>query len=334
MRRAIHIALALAGAAAVILVSLALKDTRDTLSVPGYEAEAPTDTKFARLARWIPAGSEFVVTVDVSRALANPELRERLMALARSRSGVAAELIQALMGNDGAIGLLAAAGKLGEEGETPRAVVIAQGDFNEEVVLPVVRKVMSEGRAGLSSMDVGWTTIYYESDSRAPFGFMILDGSHMAVGDKASLEAFFSTKPAPTEVPSATYDEVLFGYLELSPRIKRSLPMMSALGDTVYFSSLDGAVMTATLPCTSIAGALRTRMFLNGVRSLVMLQQQNNEPLVDILEGISIDGEGDEVFITTKIAPLMNLWTDDLERRLESEWNDLSSSDVHESPVR
>jgi len=328
-RHALRIAFIALGVVALVFLALTLKDTPDLFEKPGYDAEAPTDVKFARLARWIPKGSEFYAVVDVPRALEQPELRNGLIEMVGAHSGVAAELVSALVQNEGVIGLLAVSGTLGEGEEPPRLIVIAQGDFDEEVILPAIRAAMSEGRAGLTARNTEWTTIYYESDSSRPFGFTILDGSHMAVGERDALEDFFLTEPDPPEVMTIASDDVIFGRLSIGPRIQKIVPRMLAVPDAVDFSSAEGLNLTATMSCQDRLKAMSLRMFLEGVRSLVILQNENNAPLVRILQGFSIDSGDNDVYITTEIAPLLDLWDEDL----GYEWDDLARPDVHKPPV-
>jgi hypothetical protein len=329
-KHAFRIAAVVLGIVAITFLALTLKDTRDMFERPGYDAGAPTGVKFARLARWISAGSEFDVTVDVHRALAHSDLRNRLIGIVGNHSGVAAELVAALLENQDAIGLLTVFGTLGEGDIGPRFVVVAQGDFDKEVILPAIRSAMSEGRAGLSAMNTEWSTIYYESDAREPFGFMILDGSHMAVGEKQALQDFFLAEPVPPEATTPIPDDVIFGHLEIGPRIKSVLPQAIPFPKTISFSSREGVMLTAIAPFGDATSAMGARMFIEGIRSLIMIQHENNLPLTNILDGITITTAGSDMLITTKLAPLLELWGSDL----DDERDDLPGPDVDEPPVR
>jgi hypothetical protein len=327
---AIRVATVVLGIVAIGFLALTLKDTRDTSDRKGYEAGAPTGIKFARLARWIPKDSEFDVTVDVHRALAHPELRGRIARIAASHVGVAAELVSALLENQDAIGLLTIFGTLGSRDDKPSFVIVAQGDFDEEVILPAIRSAMSEGRAGLSAMNTEWSTIYYESDVREPFGFVILDGSHMAVGQRSTLEAFYLDEPAPPEATPQMSEDVLFGHLTIGARIRSVLPKNVPFPEAISFASQDGIILTATAPFADELRAMSARMFIEGIRSLITLQHEHNMPLVGILEGITITPAGSDLMITTKLAPLLDLW----ESESDDEGDDSPGPDVDEPPVR
>ncbi len=307
-RNIINIIYIVAIAAVLVIIALLIQDTRQKDLVPRYQAGAPTQAKFTRLARLIPPGTEFDITVDVPRALSNPAMRVRLMEIAQERTGVGAELVAALLDNPGAIGLITVTGTLGDKNNPPKMFVLAQGEFDEDVMLPVIRAAMSAQKSGISARDLDWSTLYYESDKRDPFGFMLLNDEHMAVGPKETLEAFFFEKPEPQEMLIRKSDDVLFGHIQIGRKARDIVPKMIAMPDSLNFSSTDGVMLTAIMPCEDQLKAMNVRMFLEGVRSLMMLQHERNAPLMSILSGITITSEGADVTLTTKLAPFLNLW--------------------------
>ncbi len=306
-RRMIHAAVIIA---VLVALGFLLRDTTDLFRAPHYDAAAPTSVKFVKMLRWIPAGSEFDITVDVQRALGNPMLKERLMELIHGNTGVAAELVSALVSHENSVGMLALAGTLGNKDEEPRVVVLAQGKFDEGVILPAIRSAMVQGRAGLASQDLGWATLFTESDVRDPFGFIILDKHHLAVGTRDSLLAFYGEKPpsAPESIGRLS-DAAVFGHAVIGPRLKGLVPPSVQIPQSVDFSSPDGETLFATLHLSSQDEARSTQMFLEGVRSLIILQQEANLPLVDILKGVTISGLGNDVTISSGLMPLIDLWS-------------------------
>ncbi|MFH1829692.1 MAG: hypothetical protein ABH871_02795 [Pseudomonadota bacterium] len=296
-------------AAALCIIALFLQDTSLRIKKPAYQASASTEIKFTQLSQWIPQDAEFDITVDVPRALANPDLKFRLTEIANGRTGVAAELIDALLNNEGGIGLISVAGILGDKDTASKLMIIAQGQFDEKTMLPSIRAAMSANRAGISARDLKWSTLYYESDNRSPFGFMLLDDKHMAVGERDALEAFFLKKPEASKNIKRMSDDVLFGHIKIGKRVKDLTPKMIVMPDSLDFSSKDGIMLTAHVPCEGQLAAMNVRMFLEGVRSLMMIQQENNAPLISILDKISITSEGKIVAVTTKLAPFLNLWS-------------------------
>ncbi|MFA4874056.1 MAG: hypothetical protein WC956_07110 [bacterium] len=316
-----------------VLAALAffLRDASDIFRAPSYDAAAPTSVKFMKLSRWMPAGSEFDFTVDVPRALANPMLKERLLELIHGKEGVAAELVAALMAHQDAVGLITLVGTLGNKDEQPRFAILAQGKFDQGIILPAIRAAMAAGRSGLTSEDLGWATLFAESDEREPFGFIILDKQHIAVGNRDALVTFYSQRPSPVESIGRLSDAVIFGHAVIGPRLKGLVPQTIQLPESVDFGSADGQTIEAALNLTDQAQAMSMRMFLEGVRSLIMLEQEHNLPLVDILKGISISGNENKVFISSGLLPLADLWGALPES--EEEGNEPAPAHVQQAPV-
>jgi hypothetical protein len=89
-------------------------------------------------------------------------------------------------------------------------------------------------------------------------------------------------------------------------------------------------MLTAIAPFGDANSAMGARMFIEGIRSLIMIQHENNLPLTGILDGITITTAGGDMLITTKLAPLLELWGNDL----DDERDDLPGPDVDQPPVR
>ncbi len=304
------VALSVAASIAVlILLALLLKGT-GYLPRMGYEAHAPTSVKFARLARFIPAGMDFDVTIDVPRALANPSLSERLATLTRERAGVAAELVAALLSHQDALGLITITGTLGSPEKLPAILVIAQGNFDERVILPAVRAAMAAGRAGLASQDLGWATLFTEADVSDPFGFIVLDREHLAVGSRDTLQELYAAPPQQPPAFMRAADSVLFGHVALGDRLKEIMPSTIAVPASADFVSEDGVSVRAWLACPAPQEALDLRIFLEGVRSLLLLQQEESPALTSIIKGFAISGTPEGVLVESPVAPLIDLWVE------------------------
>jgi len=300
------------GALVVILVGILflISDSSHIFKAPGYDATAPTDTKMAQLARWIPAGADFFVAADVPKALANQELAASLTRVAEGRSGVVAYLISALMEEPGSIGLLCVLGRLGEMRSRSEIALLAQGGFDEETLLPAVRSAMSAGHSGVAAQNLEWTTIYTESDSRDPFGFMFLDGTHLAAGDRASLLAMYEKKPEPTKVQMVAKDQTIVGYIAIGERLRRSAPEEMYLPDAAYITSPDGTLVTVRIPCDDDEKAQSVMMLLEGIRSLMTIQQEpkGDGGLGAVLGGMTMKATDGDVVIEAKLASLIDLW--------------------------
>jgi hypothetical protein len=306
-RRLRELATLLVLAAVLVGLVVLLRGASDTFRKPRYDASAPTSAKLAKLAPWLPPGAEFFVAADVPRLLADPALHERLGVLVGGTTGVAAELASALLAHQEVVGLLAVAGNAGVAGSLPQIVLLAQGGFDEASLLAAVRTAMAAGRAGLVATDLGWTTLFAESDTRDPFGFLILDPEHLAVGDAATLAAFYAQRPTAAQpAASAMADRPIVGMLSIGPRLVPLIPPAVSLPQHIELAG-DAEEVILGLRCRDEAQAKDLRMFLEGARSLLLLQQEMNLPLVAILKALAIGGEGDRVIVTGPTLPLLDL---------------------------
>ena len=273
-----------------------------------YDASQPTAQKFAQIVRWAPPAAEFDVAVDVQRLLAAPELSARLAGIVKGQSGLAAEFVAALLEKQQVVGMLMLTGTLGAPGSEPLVAVVAQGGFDEKTFIPAIRQILAGGQAGLVAEAVAGRTLYVESDAREPFGFMILDGEHIAVGTRAALAALFAGGPQAAGPAPAIPDAVLFGHLTVGPRVAALLPPGLPQVPRIEFASADGTSLVATIPGGTIPQAQDLRMFLEGSRSLLMLQEEGNAALERILKGVAIDNRDGAVTIRCDILPLLDLW--------------------------
>ncbi len=304
--------------AAVLIALIAtalffMRDASDIFLGRAYDPAAGTRSKLGMLARWMPADRDFYIAVDVPRALSNGPLSDRVSAIVAGKEGVAAELISALLENHDALGMLAVAGRLGELGAESDVVILAQGNFDEKTIVPAIRTAMSAGRAGLTAQNLGWATVYSESDSRDPLAFMLLDKRHLAAGRRKSLISFYETKPEDKGIDkSFEIDDVLSGYVAIGERMKSSAPKEIYLPDAAYIRSADGIQISATIPCKDPAGAQGVLMFLDGLRSLVMIQQkpEGETGLAAVVKGLGISVEGNDVVLKGELLPLISLWTE------------------------
>lgn len=297
------------GSAAIIVGLLAAAFfARQKFLSPPYDPAMPTVAKYERLVRWISPGVELRLAVDVPRAFANPALRDGLSALVRGREGVAAELIAALLERQPIVGMLALVGELGDAGAPTRMAVIAQGKFDQQVLIPAIRTILAAGRAGLVSEKLGERTLYAESDVRDPFGFVILDREHLAVGSKAALVALFRSAPFDRRTLTVPPNAILFGSIALGPRLRTLLPPGVPQVSTIEVVSADGLRAQATIEGTHASEAPGLVMFVEGIRSLLLLQEEQNASLASLLRGISVENREGRVTLSCDLLPLVGLW--------------------------
>ena len=72
--------------------------------------------------------------------------------------------------------------------------------------------------------------------------------------------------------------------------------------------SPNGQMLTARIPCRDQGQAVGVMMFLEGVRSLLMLQAEGNATLVGILKDIVIKNDGSEAVLNANASRLLDLW--------------------------
>lgn len=291
-------ALVLLAAMGAVLWSLSDKIFRS-----GYDPSAATSVKFEKIKEWIPAENDFVIVADVSRALLNENVKEKLSnAAADSEDGVSKDIARALLSNSEAVGMAALLGKFGQGKQSPDIAVILQGNFDEGTLVSSVRTILTAGRAGLAAEKIGDNTIYMESDSRDPFAFVLFDREHIAIGSRASLAALFFKKDGkdeelPAALPKDQPYPVIFGNLKLGQKVAGALPDGMPPIDSIRFESADGVLLLASIPCADAVQAEKLRMFLEGVRSLLIIQEEANTTLASILKNLSIAASDSNVTI-------------------------------------
>ena len=292
----------------LILVAMALILQSHNLRPKAYDVQAPTTAKFARMAGWISKEAEFFVAVDVPRALANPTLKNRLVNLVQGKEGAAADLVEILVRDKGAVGMLMLVGELGNPGEQPTLAVVAQGRFDKETFIPAVRQILAEGQAGLVAKVYKGRTFFLESEGRNPLGFVILDNWHLAVGSRDSLLNLFEDTPRKSSIGRLASNEPLFGRITFGPRLSSLVPPELGTLKEINFVSPNGQMLTARIPCRDQGQAVGVMMFLEGVRSLLMLQAEGNATLVGILKDIVIKNDGSEAVLNANASRLLDLW--------------------------
>ena len=273
-----------------------------------YDASQPTAQKFAKIARWIPPNAEFDVSVDVQKALADAALRDRLASLVKGQDGVASDFVSALLERQSVVGMLMLVGTLGDTGAEPAVAVVAQGGFDEKSFIPAIRAALAAGRSGIAAEELGGRKLYAESDARDPFGFVVLDREHIAVGSRASLVALFAGPPSVAPKTLDVVDAVVFGRFTFGPRLIGLLPQGFAPVTKIEFASTDGKSVSAKIDGGSVEKAQDVRMFLEGIRALLLLQEEGNPALEGILKGVAIDNSEGSVTIACEILPLLDLW--------------------------
>lgn len=294
-------------AALLVALAILIRDASDCFRAAKYDVATPTAAKYAKLAKWIPSKANLFAAVDVKKLLDDTVLKQRVLDLLQSQKGVAAELGSALVGKQNLVGMIAIVGDLSQTGKFPSIAFVAQGAFNEKALIPAIRTILSTGKAGLVSEEIEGHKLYMESDSRNPLGFMVLDNEHIAAGTRDALVELFGQKMEAAPQMGQAADSLFFGHVTVVPRMKEYLPMGLDRLDNIDFRSPDGQTLVAAIHCKDAAEISSYQMFLEGVRSLLLIQQEGNAALTNILKGISISTGPGEVTVSTYIMPLLDL---------------------------
>ncbi len=302
MKRAALIVLKLILLAAILIaIALVVRDARDTMPPDRYVADASAAFKFKEAARFLPADADLWIAIDLAALSQHVSLRDHLIALAGDQGGMVGDLSALLLQPAGSMGMAVVVGRMGEEGSPPAFALILQGRFDEASLLPTVRGMLASQADGMEERPCGERALFVERDTEAPFGFMLLDATHLIVGEARTIEAFFGAGGKPAA--SASLDGVqpqgiIFGALTLGPRLRALLPSIFADIPSVTFASIDLKQLVATLPCTNADEAARLTLFLEGMRSLILLQQQGNQALAAVLDHCAISSEANAAHIT------------------------------------
>ena len=137
---------------------------------------------------------------------------------------------------------------------------------------------------------------------------MVLDREHLAVGTQAALKSFYQEKPVASEQAPRYTRAVLFGHLKVGPRLAALVPpAIEAPAGIDLVGSEDGR-LAAVLVCRDPQKAQDLQMFLEGVRSLLLLEQEQHLALTSLLKGISIAQESSQVTVASALFPLLDLW--------------------------
>ncbi len=293
----------------LVCFAFLLKDASDAFRAgraDHYDAMRPAPQKYAVLARWIPANAELVVAADVPVFLQRDDLRAHFTGVMRG-GGAAGELVRLLLEEPGALGMLALVGTLGSPEGTPRIAAIAQGRFDEEAFLPAIRALLAEGRSGLVAEAVGDRILYTEAGTERPFGFAILDGIHLAVGERAALVHLLPAMTGRHDDERSVPDAPLFGHLIIGPRLRAMFPPELGAIARIDFASPNGTALVARIPCDDPSQAASVRMFLKGVRSLLLLQTAGRSGVEKLVQGFELADEGGTVVVTGSLLPLITL---------------------------
>lgn len=314
-RMAIRIALV-----CILLVAVAffISDSSDRFMKSSYDPSSATAKKFSEMKKWIPPQAEFYFVVDVWKLLEKPGLFAVLAQLTSGGDSVASEFIQSIIGGGSPVGMLMAVGTMGHGEEKPVIAAVVQGYFDEPVIVSSIRSMIG-GREvkEFRAAEIPQTIFYDDDGSADPFGFTFLDGENMAVSTRSGIIQLFKDIPAADggEV-SGDMDSVFFGALRVGARLAELIPENISKPKEIFFSSPDGQVIEATLPFSDQREAMDARMFLEGIKSLSIMQNEGKRKVVNFLESLSIRSEGVNVLVSGNLFSTLSIQPEAITPRL------------------
>lgn len=286
-------------------IGLFAKDASHQFYLTGYDVAAPIEIKFAKVTKWISPSADLYAVVDVWRVGESPVLSYRLAELVSGRKDLIGDVVRSILTGQNSIGMLMLIGAFGGGVSPPPFAIVAQGLFDEKTLVPTVRSILEKENSRVTTKALGGRTIFTEEDfTEDPFGFIILDREHIAAGSRSALISLFESTPLGITMAGVENmnNFIFFGKLRIDSKIRSMLPPDLGNLSDVVFSSLDGDEVRAVMACEDQKAAVNARMFLEGIRSLVMLQNEGNEALTDMLHDIEIHSEASNLYISADIS--------------------------------
>lgn len=289
-------------------VAFFIRDSSDKFLKSSYDPSSATAKKFSEMKRWISPQAEFYFVIDVWKLLERPGLFAALVQLASGEDSVASEFIQSLVKGGSPVGMLMAVGTMGHGEEKPVIAMVVQGQFDDVAIVSSVQSMLG-GRAvkEFHATEIPQAIFCDDDGSADPFGFAFLDDKNMAVGTRSGIIQLFKDIPPAGGGDLGNIDSVFFGSLRVGPRIAELIPENISKPKEILFSSPDGKAIDATLPFAEQREAMDARMFLEGIKSLSMMQNEGKRALINFLESISIRSEGTNVYVSGDLFSILSI---------------------------
>lgn len=289
--------------AAVVFGWVYLKDKLNIFS--SYDAKSPTAEKFAMIDKWIKPSSDFWAVADIPQMLKDEQVGAPLRAYLTERHGLAGDLVESVLNGQSGVGMVALVSDFVGANAKTSAVLVMQGNFDKKVLAVSVKELLKKEGEEVAEEELAGRKVYFEK-SEDPFGFMFLDENHMAIGSKSSFVTFFGEAPFKVEEVGSEELPVIFGKIGISDRVKPLLPHELAEIKEISFASTDAKTITADINCSSEEKASSVRMFIEGMRSLMMLKNEGL-PLAASLQKIKVTSNGTEVYISSGVTDVFGL---------------------------
>lgn len=267
-----------------------------------YNISETTSEKFAKASKWLPQNSDFFLAIDTKRALAIPGFKEGLTRIIGKDEDLLNDFISMLITKEDAIGMIILTGNFSKDDTEPLIALIAQGNFDEKVMIPAIRAILAAGKSGLVSEPFGGRTLYFESDSRNPFAFVVLNKNHIAIGTRSSITKYFSDESKAITEFKPDPASYVFGTLLISEKMRTNIPKIFAGIEYVNIKNTADNQIAATIPISTPEGSNDLRMFLEGIKSIFLLNEDTGEALKGVLNEITIKAGVDGVTVAVPIV--------------------------------
>jgi hypothetical protein len=286
----------------ILFVAVIVKDSTHQFLREEYDVAESTSVKVAKISRWISTNSDFEILFDVWRLMQNPMIASRVMKVLEEEDGGVYDLLKAFLMRNSSIGMLMFQGRFDSAGEAlqPRFVAVAQGSYNKEEMVEVITSTF--GDSDVSPIDVeglNGNSVYCD-DLDMQFCFSFLDDEHLAIGYRTSFEELLAGLPSKIRLPEDVRSSMIAGQVTKAPKLAGQKKIKE-----LYFWSNDGQKLFAVLPYKSVSDALDARILLEGMRSLLMMQNEGRESIIKILQGIKIYDDEEDVFLELNILNLI-----------------------------
>ncbi len=299
----------------LIAMALLLRDSSHQLSETArYDATAPVAVKFPALARWLPPDAELIVVIDPQHLFSVPGVKAKLVANLKGAADMWDADLSALVPmfvEEPAIGLVAAAVRLGLPGEPASGVFIMQGRVNEEALVMRVDEQLALQSERLDRSRVGDIEVYMEFPPGSAFAFALPDRTHLMLAQKDELERIIQSaveRGAEQESdawPTPPSGTALFGWFTITPRLQALLPDQLKGLKGAHFSSDAHLNVEVTIPVTTLQEKNDLVLFIEGLRISYLITSGAESILAAFLREIRIDhGEG-EVVVRLPLAKLL-----------------------------
>jgi hypothetical protein len=302
MKKSSHIAVRLFFFVMLLIPLFFISDTLIT-GEKEYDPSAETSWKFEKVSRYFPSDYDFYIAVDVYRALQDPEVSNFIAGSPFGGIEYLSELSSYVASGGGGVGLVTLVGRRGDD--MADVIAIIEGGFGGQSIAGAVKGLFAADGGSLDSMRAGGLDYYYEDGSQDPFAFVALDSTHIALGYLKSLESCYSNGLPHRAAKDLGSSSSIFGFLRVSDAQKKAVQWLRFV-DNIRFASQGNGEFLLSLGCSSMASAMDTVLYLEGFRSLYLMEEKDSE-FAGAIERVGVSHDDKGVYLKTDIRDLATL---------------------------